>query len=73
MLEGSPAATTTVPAYCAAGVFVAITMAYPTIATAEPATTKGLRACSQSERKQTASVQTNPVAFGAMERTWALV
>ena len=72
-LGRSPAATTTVPTYCAAGVFVANTMAYPTIATAEPARTNGPRTRSRSERKDTANVKTHPVAFGAMERSWALV
>ena len=49
-LGRSPAATTMVPAYWAAGVFVASTMTYPAIATVDPARMKGPRMRSLSDR-----------------------
>ncbi len=50
MLGKRPAAMTMLPAYWTAGVFVAMSMAYPTIATVDPAKMNGPRIRFLSER-----------------------
>ena len=66
-----PAATMMLPMYWTAGVFVAMSIAYPTIATGHPTRMNDPHMPFLSDRYDTTMVKIQPVAFGGMERSWA--
>ena len=71
MIGEMPTPTTTLPAYWIADVFVAISMAYPAIATGHTARRNGPRIPFLSDRYDMTSVKMQPATKGGTDRSCA--